>query len=325
MAVISSKLVGTYSDVNEKGQFTHFAQYRVICDDRQMTGMSVLFGGASATPDPIPSWKSTFALFGDVDLNAFALKFKPRYQNPEGSNRIWLVDVEYGPDENPDDDWTNDQDPLLRPVRIDGDEEEVQEICEQGWNEEALTGLGRAADTFGPIENAAGKEPGTPLIKAVRVPVLVFRKNFKDGGTSALAQIMTLAATYVDKLNNATFYGAAAGKAIVRSIRPSEEMIAGGVKYREATIRVAAYNKGWSFPMVNRGYEYLYNTGTEGSPVWELRMARKPDENGKLQLVSEPVNLTLGGTISADGTLGTVINWRTSDKVDFAGLGVGTS
>lgn len=317
MAVTSCHCIATGGSLGGDAEFTHTATYRVICDDRQMTAMGVLFGAATASPDPIPSWKASFALFGDSDPNAFAQKFTPRYEKQDGSARIWLVDVEWSPSDNPDDDWTNEEDPTLRPVLIDGDEEEVQEICEEGWNEETLTGLSRAADTFGPIQNAAGKEPGTPLIKAVRVPVLVFRKNFKDDGTSALAQIMTLANGYVDKLNDGTFYGAPAGKAIVRSIKPSEEMIAGGIKYRTATIRVAAYDKGWSFPMVNRGYEYL-DSG-------ELKLATKPDSEGVDQLVSEPVNLELDGSLTADGSVGTVINWRTSAKVDFAGLGVGTS
>ena len=318
MAVLSSHCVATSGSLGGQGEFTHSAVYRVVCDNRTMTAMGVLFGAATASPDPIPSWKASFALFGDSDPNAFANKFTASYEKADGSNRIWSVSVEWGPAADPDDDWTNDQDPTLRPVRIDGDEEEVQEICEEGWNEEALTGLSRAADTYGPIQNAAGKEPGTPLMKAVRIPVLVFRKNFKNGGTSALAQIMTLATNFVDKLNNSTFYGAPEGKAIVRSIRPSEEMQAGGVKYREATIRVAFYDKGWSFPMVNRGYEYLNSSG-------DLTLATKPDDTGAEQLVSEPVNLELDGSLTADGAVGTVINWRTSEKVAFSGLGVGTS
>lgn len=319
MGVTSCTLLKTHSDVNDKGQFTHWAQYRVKCDQRNMTGMAVVIGAAISTPDPIPSWKASFSLLGDSDPNAFALKFSPRYQQGDDSTSIWTIDVEWMPSANPDDDWTNDLDPTLRPVLIDGDEEEVQEICEEGWNEEALTGIGRAADVFGPIVNPAGKEYDTPLMKSVRVVVKVFRKNFKDlPGNSALNQIDALAASFVDKLNNATFYGAPAGKAIVRSIKPSEELFAGGIKYRVATIRVAAYAKGWSFPMVNKGFEFF-----DGSGV--LTQATTPDDMGDEQPIAEPINLELDGTRTPDGTVGTVTHWRTSAKVDFAGLGVGTS
>lgn len=317
MGVTSCTLLKTGSKLNDKGQFTHWAQYRAKCNQRDITGMAVLFGAAVSSPDPIPSYKASFALLGDSDPNAFALEFDPKYEKGDDSTSIWLIDVNWGPDANPDDDWTNDQDPTLRPVIIDGDEEEVQEICEEGWNEEELPGLSRAADTFGPIVNPAGKEYDTPLMKSVRVGVKVFRKNFKDlPGNLALNQIDALAATFVDKLNNGVFYGAPAGKAIVRSVKPSEEMQAGGFKYRVATIRVAAYAKGWGFPMVNKGFEYL-SSG-------ELTMATAPDDQGGEQPVSEPVNLALDGTRVADGTLGTVTHWRTSEKVDFAGLGVGT-
>lgn len=311
MAVISSRVIDEGCDVADRA-YSYWATYEVKTDSRTFASRDILDEAVSALPNPIPVYMASYSLFGASDPNAFAQKFTAKRRSVDDSSTIWRIQVEWFlPDGDPDDDHNSDSDPLLRPVRIDGDEEEVEEVVERGWNEEALPGIGRAADTYDVICNGAGKEPGTPLTKPRRLPVLVFTKNF-----ATLAEIMTLAATYVDKLNNATFYGAPAGKAIVRSIRPSEVMHAGNTKYREATIRVAFNDEGWSFEMFNRGYEHLNDTGA-------LVMAEEKDKNNKMRLVTEPINLKLDGKKAAPGEF-SVINWRTSAKVNLAGLGVGT-
>lgn len=315
MSVTSCTLIDDSTSLDKEGNFTHTAKYRVTCDARNDTGLEVLLGAASSSPDPIPSFKASFTLNGATDPNSFAQSFKASRDKADQKARDWIVEVEWSPSEgDPDDDWTNDQDPLTRPVRINIDAEEVQVIVEEGWNEEELEGIGRDADTFGPITNAAGQEPGTPLMKGRRIPVLVFRYNVAN-----LAAAVSLILTYEDRLNSDTFYGAPEGTALVRSITCSEVQYAGETAYREVEIRVAIFDQGWSYAMVNRGYEYLREVESETV----LTLARKKDENNVMQLVSEPINLELDGTRTPDGDIGTVINWRTREKVAFSGMGVG--
>lgn len=318
MAVSSCTLIDDGCDLDSEGNFTHWAQYRVICDSRQDTGLEVLLGAALSSPDPIPSFKTSFSLNGSSDPNAFAQSFKAKRENVKDAAARWIVDVSWSPSNgDPDDDWTTSEDPLSRPPRINIDAEEVQVIVEEGWNEEALTGGsggGRAADTFGPICNAAYQEPGTPLVQPRRIPVLVFRFNVAD-----LSDVVTLINTYEDRLNSDTFYGAPEGTCLVRSIVGSDDMFAGETHYREVEIRIAIFDQGWSYAMVNRGYEYLLDSGDS----WSLVMARKADEEGVLQLVTEPVNLELDGTRTPDGEIGTIIHWRTRPKVAFSGMGIG--
>ncbi|WP_428303913.1 hypothetical protein [Lacipirellula sp.] len=325
MAVIGSKLIDCGGGLDSKGQFTHWAKFRVFCNARDDTDMEVLFGAALALPDPIPSWKASYVLLGSSDPNAFAQEFTAVRESVKDNACIWLVTVNWSPSESdPDDDWTNDQDPLLKPIIIDGYEEEIQEVCDVGWNDEELPGIGRDADTFGAIVTAAGKQPGTPFTKRRRLPGLIFEKPFKDlPGNDALTQIMTLANSHTDTLCNATFYGGGAGKVICRSIEPSKLLFAGNKKYRIATIRVLYNERGHSFPMVNCGFDHL--KAKDGGGFELVQATRKPDTpGGQPRLVTEPVNLKLDGTLAGDDEMGTIINWRTSPKTDFTLLGVGT-
>lgn len=316
MSVTSCTLIDDGCDLDKEGNFTHWAKYRVLCDSRQDTGLEVLLGAALSSPDPIPSFKSSYSLNGSTDSNAFAQSFKAAREIVKDAASRWVVDVSWSPsDGDPDDDWTTAEDPLARPVRINIESEEVQVVVEEGWNEVALPGISRAANTFGPIVNAAGKEPGTPLTKGRRIPVLVFRYNVAD-----LDAVVALILGFEDRLNDDDFYGAPEGTALVRSIVGSDDMFAGETHYREVEIRVAIFDLGWSYAMVNRGYEYVDTFASELSWIAATVVNK---ETGGRETVAEPVNLTLDGLVSAPGDMGTVIPWRTREKVDFAGLGVG--
>jgi hypothetical protein len=317
MAILWCRLLDDSADVGDR-QFSYSAVYEVKSDSRTDTGRAILNGAVSAAPDPIPVHMASYSLNGSSDPSAFAQTYKARRRRSvDESGCLWRIDVDwFAKDGDPDDDSTSEDNPLLRPVRINIECEEIQEIVEVGWNEEALTGLGRDADEFGPIVNSAGKEPGSSLMEGKRCPVLIFRRNVAN-----LAAGVSLMLSYDNRINDAPFYGAPAGKALVRQITLSDEQTEGGVKFREVEIRVAIYDKGWTYPMVNRGYEYIDLWSSELTRI-EATVFDK--ESRRWRPVAEPINLTLAGLPTPAGAMGSVTHWRTREKADFSGLGVGT-
>lgn len=316
MSVLSSKLTDDWMSVAD-GKSTYMARFRVVTSSRTEPAPTMLLNATAASPDPVPAYMASYSLNGASDPNAFAKNYSPKRVKSDDGACHWDVEVTWSGLEgkDADDDWTPDQDPLTRPLRIDVDEEEVQEIVENGWNEEELPNIPRPADTYGPIVTAANGPPGTPYIRARRVPVLVVIKNF-----ATLAEIVALQNEFIDKISDGVFYGAPAKKALVRNIKPSSLMYAGGTSYREAEFRIAMYDKGWSYPMVNRGFEYFKESVI--TPGTFVRMpVTKPDGT----LAAEPALLELDGTKTPEGQLGTVINWRVNDTADFSGMGIGTS
>lgn len=307
MGVESSKCIKNgFSFADRKSSYT--AVYEVMTDDRTMDGKSVVAGAQSSSPDPVPAAFATFSLFGGSDANAFCQEITAEQPEPANKACKWHVSVKWFPiDGDPEDDTTNQDNPLTRPLRFHSTTEDIMEVVENGWNVEELSFKSRAADTYGPIYNAVGDRPGTPLVRPRKAQVLVITKNF-----ATLAEIMALQRNFVDKLNSSSFYGAGKGKAIVRDITPSQEMFAGGTAYREAEFHIAGYEKGWNFPLVNRGFNYAKDD------------AKLPITKDGGALVAEPELLELDGTLTAPGDLGTVINWRLSDYANFSGMGIGS-
>lgn len=302
------------------------AKYRVTTDTRAMSGLAVAILAQSATPDPLPAYFASYALYGASDPSALAQDFSGSTPDPDKHATVWIFSVGWRPLEgDQDDDHTSQDNPLDRPLRIRVDQEEVEELVENGYNDDALPNVnlpgetgGRAADTFGPICNSAGQQPDTPLTRPRKIDVLVIRKNF-----ATIDEIVALRNAFNGKLNNATFYGAPARKALCRSITMSDEMSAGGVEYREAEFQIAGDPNGFSIPLVNCGWKHF----NDDLDLVEAKVLDKEatEEAGSdvFVPVSEPVNLDLDGKKVADGETGTSLGWRVNDLADFSGLGIG--
>lgn len=319
MSVVSSHCVDDWLQLADR-KFSYGATYRVVTDSRNDAALEVLLGAVSATPHPVPAHFASYSLFGSSDSSAFAQTYdvKRIKDGEEGKlGKYWLVTVGWALPDKADDDATSQEDPLSRPVRYNVEREEMQVIVEEGWNEEELPALGRAEETLGPIVNAAGGEPGTPLTKTIRVPVLVARKNF-----ATLEEVVAIQQAYEDKLNDGDFFGAPEKTALVREVTISDELFGGGIEYREATFRIAIFHDGWSIPLVNRGYRHWKILDGDEEPT--LIEAKVWDEvEGREVPSAEPVNLELDGFKTPDGEIGTVINYRVHDTASFAGMGIG--
>jgi hypothetical protein len=284
--------------------------YRIVTDDRSMSAYTVISEATSATPDPFPDYFSTYNLFGETDNSSFMQEADCRPLDEKNAS-VWLAKAVWSPIKGTEstDNHTSREDPLSRPVRYGLEWEEISIPVEKGWNQVELSGLSRSVNTFGPIQNAAGQEPSSPILKTKRIPVIVAKKNYASLGT-----INAIEQTYGDGLNSDTFYGYSAGECLFRGINASEQKYEGGTAYYEGSIRIACQKGGWDYEMVNRGWKYLDNG--------ELKECTVSDKDGNKVPVSEPANLELDGSQTPDGAIGTVIPWRHRPLVAFSGLGI---
>lgn len=291
-------------------EFIYRARYRIETDDRSMSAYQVINAATLASPHPFPSYFATFAMWGDSDVSSFMQEATCEPMDEKNTTK-WIAEAIWSPIKGTEanDDFTSRENPLTRPVIYSLDWEEISIPVENGWNEQELPGIGRAEDTFGPICNAAGQEPSTPILKTKRIPVVIAEKNY-----ATLADIHAIEQAYGDTLNNAAFLGYPEGDALYRGINASKAKYASGTQYYTGIHRVAFQRGGWDYEMVNRGWKYL-----EGG---ELKEATVKDINGEEVPVSEPINLTLAGTPTADNDYGTVINYRHRPKTDFSALGI---
>ena len=311
MTVTSCSIVYNDFELVDR-EFVYSARYQIETDDRSMSAYDVISQATSASPDNFPDYFDTYSLYGQTDNSSFMQRASCRPMD-EINSSTWIAEATWSPMKGTEssDTHTSRENPLTRAVIYSREWEEISIPVEQGWNEEALTGLvpARAADTFGPIQNAAGQEPSTPIMKTKRIPVIVAEKNY-----STLAQIDAIEKSFGDSLNDATYATYAEGECLFRGISASRAKFEGGQQFYTGTIRIACQKGGWSYAMVNRGFKYL-----DGGV---LKEATIEDDSGNEVPVSEPVNLELDGTRTADGAVGTVINYRHRPKVDFSTIGV---
>lgn len=294
---------------SSNGDATYTLKFRAKTDDREMPAALVYYGAQAALPDPAPVYYSTLAVNGFTDYNVFCKELDIKRAKQDGSQgRTWIITCGYKVMEPGDREQTSDEDPLTEPVRRWIEWEDIQEPVEEARNVEALTGISRAADTLGPMQNAAGGEPSSPLMRTRRVPVLCVRRNY-----TSLATIAAIETTYGNTVSDGVFYGAAARCAAYRSIECSQPQQANGTEYYTTVARIAIKDSEWYYAMVNRGYRYL-----DGGVLKEATV-KDADDNDVAS--PEPINLELDGTRTADGDMGTVIHWLTAAEADYSAAG----
>lgn len=309
MTVIRCELVTNDVQLASR-EFTYSGKFRITTDDRSMSAFDVLNQATLVGPNPFPAYFATYLLYGISDPSAFMQAADCR-QLSDNEASTWIANATWSPikDNEETDDHTSRENPLNRPVVYYREWEEISVPIEKAWNETALTGIGRAVETLGPIQNAAGQEPSTPIMTTKRIPIYVAEKNY-----ATQAEIDDLERTYGNTLNNGNYGQYSAGECLFRGVSSSKPRYEGGQRYFTGTIRIAAQRGGWTFAMVNRGFKVL-----EGGV---LKEATVQDKNGKQVPVSEPVNLELDGSKTPDGQIGTIIDYRLQEKTDFSAIGV---
>lgn len=321
MTVTSSHCVKSKFNIADR-KVIYDALFRVKTDDRTQHEIDVFSEAQLASPDPVPAYYATYNLRGKTDVNAFAQDISHNRKDEKNAS-YHLFRVKWSPiTGDPLNDQTSQTNPLLKPVERWVEVETILVPAEAGWNKEALPGIGRGADTYGPIQDAAGQEPSTPIMVPKQVIVIVSEKNF-----ATLEEPLAQDITYHNSLNTNTIFafapydGASEGEALYRGATFSRRQYGGGISYFTVQRRVAIQAGGWDYAMVNRGWKYLGpDPKVQTSPPTVLLEATVKDKDGNEVSAASPINLELDGSKTADGDIGTIINWRTSPKLDFGDL-----
>lgn len=324
---------------DDQGRRTYTQIFEVDQTDAGTLAAGVAVAAAAQavmTGDAVPLRGDNYSFpDGTIDTDAFVLSFAWRRPLPNAEPKRWHITVNYGPFVG-DPGQLAESDPLLWPTEYWVEWYEVSEVIENAKNVEALTQIGRAADTDGPIVNACGQETGEPLMRSVYYPILCCQKAY-----ATLEEIIALNDTYQGTTNNGTFFGATARKAKYVHTDNSKLQRTQGVAYYLGTTKILINKKTWDRKIINNGWSHFeksdastYITGDAGLPygnpfqsapklIRNLAFDDKDDDTNDVPC-SEPMNLKLDGTLVAIGSLSEKITYRDLEEVDYAGIGIGS-
>lgn len=180
-------------------------------------------------------------------------------------------------------------------------------VIDKARNVEALShgdgkGGARAANTLGPIVNAAGKRPDEPLVDTERLPVLVVMANYAN-----LSDIVTQNTTYLKTTNSDTVQGFAPRTLRYLLTESLGRKVENGSVYWPGVTKILV-EQTTDLQIDNVGYEYWDATESD----W----VRAVDKDGAA--MGEPINLKLDGDKGGDNT--TTITYRHLDAVAYASL-----
>lgn len=185
---------------------------------------------------------------------------------------------------------------------------ERERVLDKARNVAALShgdgkGGNRAANTLGPIVNAAGKRPDEPIVVTERLPVLVIRKNY-----ATLAEIAGLNNTYFNTTNSDTVQSVYGPRSLRYLLTTSlGQLQENGTSYFPAETEVVVEGS-TDLTLDNVGYEY-----------WDAAAAnwvRAKDKDG--DPTGEPINLKTDGDKGGDNT--TTLTYRYLSAVPYASL-----
>ncbi len=180
-------------------------------------------------------------------------------------------------------------------------------VIEKAKNVEALShgdgkGGSRAANTLGPIVNAAGKRPDEPLMDTERLEVLVIRKNYPS-----LAAIVNLNRTFKRSTNSDAVQGYQARELRYLLTESEGLQVMNGIQFWPGVTTILAETT-TDIIVDNVGYEYWDAVATD----W----ARAKDKDG--EPMSDPINLKLDGDQGGDNT--TTITYTHLNQLAYASL-----
>lgn len=222
---------GELNSATIDGERSYTATYRVVADDVDDQGLSV------TTLPGIPSYGQYYVAGNDVDSGAFVTGYSSRRIGEDtDNNRVWIVTVTYETHQlssTTTQEDTYPESPLDQPAEI--------------WG----SGIRFERDLFKEITDASRTAPigtGRPIVvpnTKERLPAtkddfrdsLFIRKNFNTINLDTWR-------TYKNALNNAAFFGVAAG--LWKMAFPSwRRLFSSGTPYYEVTFEFEYNEDGW--------------------------------------------------------------------------------
>lgn len=269
--------------------------YQVSYDSVPTNYYDALSRAQAATGSPVPVRRTLYT--GTVVAELYALTITGDAESEDNATWRWTVQFGRPPSNEPQDSSFNEANPLNRPAVFNVEYIDREYVIESARNVEALShgdgkGGARAADTLGPIVNAAGKRPDEPIVETERLEVLVIYKNF-----ASLADITTRNRTFKRTTNSDTVQGYGPRELRYLLTESEGERIENGVTHWPGVTRILAEGS-TDLQLDNVGYEYWSAADAD----W----AKAVDKDGSA--VSEPINLKLDGDKGGDNT--TTITYR---------------
>lgn len=285
-------------------------RYEVTFDTVQTSPYDALTEAqaVTTTPDPVPKLRTVYP----GKTNIFCTQISPTITDE--SRKQYYYDVTYQtPEPNSQGPLQQAPNPNDRPGQRNIEYIASEYVVHQARNVEALphgngSGGDRAANTIGPIVNAAGKRPDEPIVDTEYNGVLVFTKNYPT-----LGAIDSLNNTYRRTTNDSLTLGVYPERTLKYLVTESlGQQFEGDIEYWPGQTRIEI--KSTDLILDNVGYDYWDDNADSGAGGW---VRAKGGENGDEDL-AEPINLDLDGFKGGDHT--TTITYRHLEPVDYGPL-----
>ncbi len=294
--------------------------------------------------DPVPLRGDNYSYAGTTDLDAFVLNFGWRRPDPKELPTRWHITVNYGPADGINPGQLSEPNPLAWPTEYWLEWMEAQVPIESAKNVESLDQIGRAANTDGPLTNAAGEQPIDPYLKTVYLPILCCQKAY-----ATLNEIIALNDSYEETTNNGTFFGASARKAKYLHTDNGRLQRTQGYSYYLGITRILFKKQTHDLKLLNNGFNCFVRDKTSGSLVMgetapkfgnpfesapklfrfgvqNTLLASDTSVSTQEDFVpsSEPMNLNLDGTARLTSLPALNLTFRHLAEVNYAGIGIGS-
>lgn len=282
--------------------------YEVHYDSAPTNFYTALAQARAASGDPVPARRS---LYSSPSAILVATTFAASIDwKADKRAKLWKWAVTFSPPpqgEGGNGEVSQIENPLERPPVFNIEYQDIEKVLESAKNVEALShgdgkGANRAANTDGPIVNAAGKRPDEPIVITKRQPVITIAKNF-----ASLDDIDDLNLEFEETTNDGPI-----GRWGIRQLEfqlaaSQGQQFENGIEFWPGVISILA-KKTTDLILDNVGYDYWDNVAGD----W----VRVVDAEG--QPVAEPINLKLDGDKGGDNS--TTITYRYLEETDYGPL-----
>lgn len=302
----SSRFKGWQFNESATGQDSLTAVYEVTYDSIPANPYVALARARAANNEPVPPYRDQYAT---LKTWMFAQSFSAASHRDDGSCALIRWNVTYAPPPpGESEDRFKHENPLDRPPKINVVDISEEVPIESARNVQALAkaldGANRAADTAGPIVNAAGDAPVSPFVRTKRWEVIVIEKNYPS-----LEAIVSRNRTFKDTTNSDQFKNYEARELEYQTTRSMGESRENGTTFWPGVTEIIA--RPTDLTVDNVGYNYWDGANKVRAQVQDADTGENIDS-------PEPVNLALAGGLSGAGT--TQITYRYLTETAYAGL-----
>lgn len=324
------------SDANQ--QTSYKSVYKIQQTDTGSRGSAydlITAAQALMSGDILPVYGDNFVDAGTTDLDAYAQTFTWSMTHGANHEKILQVEVGFAPASGSDPGRLSEPDPLLWPTEYWVEWTEEQVVLREARNVDDLTFILRSANTLGPVVNSCGVDFTDPPMKTIYYPVLHCQKFYET-----LDEIIALNTSFQNTTNNATFFGSDQRTAKYLGTESGRIQKLNGTSCYAGITRIWFKKETWDRKILNNGWTHFeYNSpgvsirykqdGTTPKQfqnlAYDTKQATAAEEadDDSTTPASEPLNLTLDGTLLGPEAEAVYLAYRDLEEVNYAGLGIG--